>query len=92
MMHKTSSEYTRISGSDEINSQDENRHDNGTQVAEIATWMWAPGLAAVVIIGCTITAAQFDMTVWATLLSLVLAFFMSLVAIQATGATGMSPF
>lgn len=54
----------------------------------IPTWMWAPGLLVVIIAACLVTKLQFNMSILETLLALTLAFILSLVAIQATGATG----
>lgn len=53
--------------------------------------MWGPGLVVLVIAGCAITKLQFDMSILETVLALLLAFFLSLVAIQATGATDTTP-
>lgn len=50
--------------------------------------MWGPWLALLVVVGCVTTKLQFGMGVLETLLSLLLAFCLSLVASQATGATG----
>lgn len=57
----------------------------------IQTWMWAPGLAVITILGCIVMKLQLGMTVAETLLSLALAFSLSLIAIQATGATDVTP-
>ncbi|KAI0016895.1 OPT oligopeptide transporter protein-domain-containing protein [Xylariomycetidae sp. FL0641] len=57
----------------------------------IATWMWAPGLTVVVVLAMMLTYWQFDMTPLESVLALILAFCMSLVAIQATGATDTTP-
>ena len=50
--------------------------------------MWAPGAFALVVLAVLLTYWQFNMPLLESLLALVLAFGMSLVAIQATGATG----
>jgi hypothetical protein len=50
--------------------------------------MWLPGVMLVIVLSCPILKAQFGMSYGMTLLSLFLAFGMSLLAIQATGATG----
>ena len=44
-----------------------------------------------VIVGCVVTKLQFDMSILETVFALSLAFFLSLVAIQATGATDATP-
>jgi hypothetical protein len=56
---------------------------------DIQLWMWLPGLAMVILLSCIVTRFQYDMPVRETLLALSLAFVLSLIAIQATGATGM---
>lgn len=58
--------------------------------ADIPTWMWAPGLVALVILAGVVAKLQFGMSPFEAIFALFLAFCMSLVAIQATGATGTS--
>jgi len=70
-----------------LDEQDDGSEGN----QQIATKMWAPGLVVLVVLGCIATKLQFDMGILETLLSLTLAFVLSLVAIQATGATGTHP-
>lgn len=55
----------------------------------IKMWMWLPGLIAVLILTCVVSKLQFDIPVASSILSLVLAFTFSVIAIQSTGATGM---
>lgn len=50
--------------------------------------MWAPGLSLVLLMACIVTKLQFHMSILETLLALCLAFCLSLLAVQATGATG----
>ncbi|KAJ0423298.1 OPT superfamily oligopeptide transporter [Aspergillus carlsbadensis] len=57
----------------------------------VGLWMWLPGVILVVMLSCPILEAQFGMSYGMTLLSLFLAFGMSLLAIQATGATDTTP-
>ncbi|KAL3476678.1 OPT oligopeptide transporter protein-domain-containing protein [Aspergillus californicus] len=53
----------------------------------IKLWMWLPGVLVVIIVSCPVMRAQFGMPVPATLLALLLAFGMSLLAIQASDTT-----
>ncbi|KAI1078854.1 OPT oligopeptide transporter protein-domain-containing protein [Whalleya microplaca] len=62
-------------------------HDN----QDIATWMWAPGVIILIILAGVLTKLQFEMSFLEALLALFLAFCLSLVAIQATGATDTTP-
>lgn len=55
----------------------------------IKMWMWLPGLIAVLILTCVVSKLQFDIPVASSILSLVLAFTFSVIAIQSTGATGI---
>lgn len=55
----------------------------------IKTWMWLPGLIAVLILTCVVSKLQFDIPVASSILSLVLAFTFSVIAIQSTGATSI---
>ncbi|KAL3459685.1 OPT superfamily oligopeptide transporter [Aspergillus heterothallicus] len=57
----------------------------------LALWMWLPGVVFVVVLSCPVLKAQFGVPYSMTLLSLLLAFGMSLLAIQATGATDQTP-
>ncbi|WEW57180.1 hypothetical protein PRK78_002642 [Emydomyces testavorans] len=57
----------------------------------ITAWMWAPGLLVVVVLACPVMKFQYGMSIAETLLALILAFFLSLLAIQATGATDCTP-
>ena len=50
--------------------------------------MWAPLLIIVIICACVVLGVQFDMPVGMSLLSVFLAFFFSLLAIQCAGVTG----
>ncbi|KAK5993668.1 putative metal-nicotianamine transporter YSL5 [Cladobotryum mycophilum] len=53
--------------------------------------MWLPGLIAAIIMTCLVTTLLFGMSVIETFLALGLAFFLSLVAIQAMRATDTMP-
>lgn len=55
---------------------------------DITTWMWAPGAVVLVAVAVLLTYMEFDMSPLEAILALFLSFCMSLVAIQATGATG----
>ncbi|SMQ56288.1 unnamed protein product [Zymoseptoria tritici ST99CH_3D1] len=54
-------------------------------------WMWAPLLVLVVIMTCVVMAVQFDMPVGMSILSIFLAFFFSLLAVQCAGVTDITP-
>ncbi|PIA97430.1 hypothetical protein CB0940_05809 [Cercospora beticola] len=54
-------------------------------------WMWLPALIIVIILTCVVTGVQFDMPVGMSLLSIFLAFFFSLLAVQCTGVTDITP-
>ncbi|RYP09583.1 hypothetical protein DL765_008393 [Monosporascus sp. GIB2] len=54
---------------------------------QITARMWAIPLAIIVILACWVTKMEFGMSVVETTLALLLAFVMSMVTIQATGAT-----
>ncbi|OTA93878.1 hypothetical protein M434DRAFT_284274 [Hypoxylon sp. CO27-5] len=58
---------------------------------QVETWMWLPGLIAVLFITCIVMKVEFNMPVFEVLLALFLAFFFSFLAIQATGATDITP-
>lgn len=72
--------YTSING-EKIPANEDN----------IRLWMWLPGLVVVIVVTCFITSVQFEMSVAETLLALTLAFLLSLLAIHASGATGLKP-
>lgn len=55
---------------------------------DIELWMWAPGLVIVTFAALVILHSQFSMPFLEAVVTLVLSFSMSLIAIQATGATG----
>jgi hypothetical protein len=50
-------------------------------------WWWAPLLLLMVVLICVVMGVQFDMPVGMSLLSIVLAFVFSFLAIQCTGIT-----
>ncbi|KAK2740385.1 hypothetical protein FQN57_006125 [Myotisia sp. PD_48] len=58
---------------------------------EIKRWMWLPGLVVVLILTCMVTNWQYHIPVSASLLAMFLAFIFSFIAIQATGATDITP-
>jgi len=66
----------------------DNKDDAGEALSIL---LWGPGLVVLVIVGCVVTKLQFDMSILGTVFALLLAFFLSLVAIQATGATDATP-
>ncbi|QIW98680.1 hypothetical protein AMS68_004198 [Peltaster fructicola] len=54
-------------------------------------WMWLPLLVAVIICSCVVLGVQYQMPVGMSLLSVFLAFFFSLLAVQCTGVTDVTP-
>ncbi|EIT75197.1 putative membrane protein [Aspergillus oryzae 100-8] len=70
--------YTTIGGEKNLANED-----------DIRLWMWLPGLVVIIVVTCFITSVQFEMSVAETLLALTLAFLLSLLAIHASGATGL---
>ena len=54
----------------------------------VPAWQWGPGLLATIICICAVMGSEFDMPVGMSLLSVVLAFLFSFLAIQCTGVTG----
>lgn len=54
-------------------------------------WMWAPMLVLVIILICVVMGIQYDMPIGMSLLSVILAFIFSFLAIQCTGVTDITP-
>lgn len=54
-------------------------------------WMWFPAMVVVIILACVVMGVQFDMPVGMSLLSIFLAFFFSLLAVQCSGVTDITP-
>lgn len=85
--------YHIIQGEEAIDDEKEleaGPNDMTSQSTDIPTWMWAPGLIALIILAGVVSKLQFGMSPFEATFALFLAFCMSLVAIQATGATGTS--
>jgi len=57
----------------------------------VKLWMWAPGLVLSIICICVVLGVQHNMPVGMSILSVVLAFFFSFVAVQCTGVTDITP-
>ena len=57
----------------------------------LTRWYWAPLLIIVIIMTCVVMGVQYDMPVGMSLLSIFLAFFFSLLAVQCTGVTDVTP-
>lgn len=73
------------------NSDDDTRiwnADPAPRNEQVEVWMWLPGLVAVLFATCIAMKIEFGMPIGEVLLALLLAFFFSFLAIQATGATG----
>ncbi|MCJ1403415.1 hypothetical protein MMC11_006638 [Xylographa trunciseda] len=58
---------------------------------QVKIWMWLPGLLTILILTCLVTYIQYGMAIGETCLALLLTFFFSFLAIQATGATDITP-
>ncbi|TQV94650.1 oligopeptide transporter [Cordyceps javanica] len=58
---------------------------------DIELWMWLPGLVVVTAAAIVILYSQFNMPLQEAVVALVLSLSMSLIAIQATGATDTTP-
>lgn len=66
--------------------------DPASESDQVKMWMWLPGLISVLVLTCLVMYVQYEMPVAETCLALLLTFFFSFLAIQATGATGkLSP-
>ncbi|DAA77668.1 TPA_exp: Uncharacterized protein A8136_6214 [Trichophyton benhamiae CBS 112371] len=72
-------------------TEEDDLRTNQAMDGGIKTWMWLPGLIAVLILTCVVSKLQFDIPVASSILSLVLAFTFSVIAIQSTGATDITP-
>lgn len=57
----------------------------------VKMWMWGPLLILTVILCCVVMGVQFDMPVGMSLLSVFLAFFFAILAVQCTGVTDVTP-
>ncbi|KAI2640328.1 OPT superfamily oligopeptide transporter [Hypomontagnella submonticulosa] len=93
-----SKRYRRIST--DKDDLDSNSRDEGAKTVsadpaprneQVEIWMWLPGLIAVLFITCVVMKMEFNMPIVEVLLALFLAFFFSFLAIQATGATDVTP-
>ncbi|KAF2757380.1 oligopeptide transporter [Pseudovirgaria hyperparasitica] len=58
---------------------------------QVKWWMWSPGLILSIICICVVLGVEFDMPIGMSLLSVVLTFFFSFLAIQCTGVTDITP-
>jgi OPT family oligopeptide transporter len=54
-------------------------------------WMWFPPLILIIVLACVVMGVQFEMPVGMSLLSIFLAFFFSLLAVQCAGVTDITP-
>ncbi|KAI0123400.1 OPT oligopeptide transporter protein-domain-containing protein [Xylariales sp. AK1849] len=90
-------EYDIVAGEEKVVGQDDASEipppteHGAVEEEDIATWMWAPGALALVVLAILLTYMEFDMSPLEAVLALFLSFCMSLVAIQATGATDTTP-
>lgn len=65
--------------------------DFATEDQLVKWWMWFPLLVFIIIMACVVMALQFDMPVGESLLSIFLAFFFSILAVQCAGVTDITP-
>ncbi|KAL9079264.1 MAG: hypothetical protein Q9157_001835 [Trypethelium eluteriae] len=82
-------QYARADRASKI--KDSEVQDSALDHETVKLWMWVPGLVIVLVLTCVVMRGQFGMPVRETLLALFLAFFFSFLAIQATGATDITP-
>jgi hypothetical protein len=57
----------------------------------VPMWWWAPLLVLVIILICVVMGVQYDMPIGMSLLSVLLAFVFTFLAIQCTGVTDITP-
>ncbi|KAK3070397.1 hypothetical protein LTR53_005664 [Teratosphaeriaceae sp. CCFEE 6253] len=65
--------------------------DPASRAEQIKVWMWLPLLIVVIICTCVVMGVQYDMPVGMSLLSVFLAFFFSILAVQCSGVTDITP-
>ncbi len=65
--------------------------DPATDAEQVKWWMWLPGLVGVIVLTCVVLGVQYQMPVGMSLLSVVLGFLFSFLAIQCTGVTDITP-
>lgn len=68
-----------------------NVEDPAGEHEQVKWWMWTPGLILSIICICVVLGVEFDMPVGMSLLTVVLTFFFSFLAIQCTGVTDITP-
>ncbi|KAJ6784141.1 hypothetical protein PWT90_04171 [Aphanocladium album] len=73
----------------EINQDGDDIPEKPAPKPEIERWMWLPGLLVVILVAVMVMHFQFSMPVLEAAVALVLSLCMSMIAIQATGATGL---
>jgi uncharacterized oligopeptide transporter (OPT) family protein len=76
------------------NSQFKNEnviHDSASPEDQVKTWQWAPPLLLVIIATCIVLSLQYHLPVGMSLLSILLGFIFSFLAIQCTGVTDTTP-
>jgi len=72
-------------------SKDDLVVDSAAEEDQVKWWMWAPLLILSIIGFCLVLGVQFGMPVGTSILSVILAFFFSFLAIQCTGVTDITP-
>ncbi|KAI0505383.1 OPT oligopeptide transporter protein-domain-containing protein [Xylaria bambusicola] len=79
--------YNLVESKEETGAESSPQENRG----DIARWMWAPGVVVLVVLAGVVAPLLFEMSALETLLALFLSLCLSLVAIQATGATDTTP-
>ncbi|KAK5691959.1 hypothetical protein LTR97_011130 [Elasticomyces elasticus] len=65
--------------------------DPASKQEQVKIWMWMPLLILSIIAMCVVLGVQYDMPVGMSLLSVFLAFFFSILAVQCSGVTDITP-
>ncbi|UPX18778.1 uncharacterized protein EKO05_0009069 [Ascochyta rabiei] len=87
LIGRTQYDYTRLESGNGNETEDEETPCSEKNEAFSLT-AWGSSLLFVIVAACILTKSQFQMSILETVVALVLAFLMSLITIQATGATG----
>jgi len=74
----------------EVN-RDDLVEDSAAEEDQVSWWMWAPLLVLSIIGFCLVLGFEFGMPGGVSILSVILAFFFSFLAIQCTGVTDITP-
>ncbi|GAB7351893.1 hypothetical protein MBLNU459_g2436t1 [Dothideomycetes sp. NU459] len=78
----------------EVKGAQETSHlveDSAADDELVTWWMWFPLMVVAIICCCVVLGVQFDMPVGMSLLSVFMAFFFAILAIQCSGVTDITP-